>query len=592
MPDSDASTPAVQSPVPQELLEGEGHKGRLGPWYSTAICGNDITSSCLYVSAIATVYAYALSPVALLIVAGILFLYRKVYTEVVEALPLNGGAYNCLLNSTRKFTAAIAACLTLLSYLATAVISAKTATTYLDNLLPFLPVLETTAVVLVIFAALNILGITESARVALVIFTIHLISLTILLLLSLPIILKSSQVWMQNWHMLVTEVNWPRALFLGVSAAMLGVSGFESSANFVEQQEPGVFRLTLRNMWLAVTIFNPLIALMALGLMPVAQITRYQDDLLSQAGLLVGGQFLHNLVVVDAFLVLSGAVLTSYVGITGLVYRMTLDQCFPPFFLKRNRRGTHHRIILSFMILCISILYLTQGKLLSLAGVYTISFLGVMTLFGIGNILLKVNRPELKRTYRASWITVLLGVLATTLGIVGNAIIDYRFLLYFSLYFIPAVLLVGLMYARIPIYKGVLLLINEAFERLFLWRSTVIDKIMAITNIRMVLFVRGGSLNRLAKAFDYIAQNESSQKITVVHLYTIFDQEAEDLIKKSLKIIEELHPDLKINFLSREGQFGPRPWRLFPRNSRCQTTTSLSGPQRKNTGFRWKTLAV
>jgi amino acid transporter len=558
MPDSDASTPAVQSPVPQELLEGEGHKGRLGPWYSTAICGNDITSSCLYVSAIATVYAYALSPVALLIVAGILFLYRKVYTEVVEALPLNGGAYNCLLNSTRKFTAAIAACLTLLSYLATAVISAKTATTYLDNLLPFLPVLETTAVVLVIFAALNILGITESARVALVIFTIHLISLTILLLLSLPIILKSSQVWMQNWHMLVTEVNWPRALFLGVSAAMLGVSGFESSANFVEQQEPGVFRLTLRNMWLAVTIFNPLIALMALGLMPVAQITRYQDDLLSQAGLLVGGQFLHNLVVVDAFLVLSGAVLTSYVGITGLVYRMTLDQCFPPFFLKKNRRGTHHRIILSFMILCISILYLTQGKLLSLAGVYTISFLGVMTLFGIGNILLKVNRPELKRTYRASWITVLLGVLATTLGIVGNAIIDYRFLLYFSLYFIPAVLLVGLMYARIPIYKGVLLLINEAFERLFLWRSTVIDKIMAITNIRMVLFVRGGSLNRLAKAFDYIAQNESSQKITVVHLYTIFDQEAEDLIKKSLKIIEELHPDLKINFLSREGQFGPK----------------------------------
>jgi hypothetical protein len=237
---------------------------------------------------------------------------------------------------------------------------------------------------------------------------------------------------------------------------------------------------------------------------------------------------------------------------------MTLDQCFPPFFLKRNRRGTHHRIILSFMILCISILYLTQGKLLSLAGVYTISFLGVMTLFGIGNILLKVNRPELKRTYRASWITVLLGVLATTLGIVGNAIIDYRFLLYFSLYFIPAVLLVGLMYARIPIYKGVLLLINEAFERLFLWRSTVIDKIMAITNIRMVLFVRGGSLNRLAKAFDYIAQNESSQKITVVHLYTIFDQEAEDLIKKSLKIIEELHPDLKINFLSREGQFGPK----------------------------------
>ena len=161
MSESDALTPTIQRPPPEELLEGEDHKGRLGPWYSTAICGNDITSSCLYVSAIATVYAHALAPVALLIVAGILFLYRKIYTEVVEALPLNGGAYNCLLNSTRKFTASIAACLTLLSYLATAVISAKTATTYLDNLLPFLPAMETTVAVLVIFAALTILGITE-----------------------------------------------------------------------------------------------------------------------------------------------------------------------------------------------------------------------------------------------------------------------------------------------------------------------------------------------------------------------------------------------------------------------------------------------
>ncbi len=556
MPEPDTASRTPEAP-PQELLQGEEPRERLGQWHATAICGNDITSSCLYVSAIATVYAHALSPVALLIVAGILYLYRRIYTEVVEALPLNGGAYNSLLNSTRKFTAALAACLTLLSYLATAVISAKTAAEYLDNLIPILPAMEITAVVLIVFAALTILGITESAKVALTIFAIHLTSLTLFVLLTIPRLFMSSQVWMQNWHQLVTEVHWPTALFFGVSAAMLGVSGFESSANFVEQQKPGVFRLTLRNMWLAVTIFNPLIALLALGLMPVAEITQYQDAMLSQAGYLVGGSLFSDLIIVDAFLVLSGAVLTSYVGVTGLVHRMTLDQCFPPFLLKTNRRGTHHRIILAFMILCISILYLTQGKLLSLAGVYTISFLGVMTLFGIGNLLLKIKRPELKRTFRASWITVVLGIVATALGIVGNVIIDYRFLLYFSVYFIPAALLVVLMYARIPIYKGMLMLINQAFERLFLWRSTVIDKITDITHIRMVLFVRGGHLYRLSKAFDYIAQNESSQTITVVHLYQTFNQEDEDEIRESLAIMEELHPGFKIDFLSRHGSFGP-----------------------------------
>jgi hypothetical protein len=92
---------------------------KLGQWYATAICGNDITSSCLYVAAICTVFAGWLAPFCLLCVAGLLYLYRKIYGEVVGALPLNGGAYNALLNSTTKFKASLAACMTILSYMAT-----------------------------------------------------------------------------------------------------------------------------------------------------------------------------------------------------------------------------------------------------------------------------------------------------------------------------------------------------------------------------------------------------------------------------------------------------------------------------------------
>ena len=139
---------AAGQPTPEELIQGGARKERLGPWYATAICGNDITSSCLYVSAIAIVYAHAMAPLALLLAAGVLYLYRRIYTEVVEALPLDGGAYNCLLNCTRKFDASFAACLTLLSYLATAVISAKTAVEYLRTLVPILPSMEATALVL------------------------------------------------------------------------------------------------------------------------------------------------------------------------------------------------------------------------------------------------------------------------------------------------------------------------------------------------------------------------------------------------------------------------------------------------------------
>ncbi|MFA4903229.1 MAG: APC family permease [Desulfobaccales bacterium] len=557
MSDAEITAPlVVEQPTPEELIQGKVKKERLGAWHATAICGNDITSSCLYVSAIAIVYAHALAPVALLLAAGVLYLYRKIYTEVVEALPLDGGAYNCLLNCTRKFDASFAACLTLLSYLATAVISAKTAAAYLIDLYPGLPPLETTAVVLTVFAGLTILGITDSARVALGIFLLHLATLTLFVIW---VIFSANLIthWLANLALLRHDVYWPKALFLGFSAAMLGVSGFESSANYVEQQRPGVFRLTLRNMWLAVTVFNPLIALLALGLFMVPEIIGAKDDLVGQMGMLVGGHSLHTLIVLDAVLVLSGAVLTSYVGVSGLVHRMTLDQCFPQFLLKQTRRGSFPLIIVGFMILCISILYLTGGELLSLAGVYTISFLGVMTLFGIGNILLKVNRPELKRTFRAGWGSVILGVIATCVGILGNLAINFVFLGYFAIYFIPAVLGGIAMYMRIPILKWILTLIDRVLTRFSHWREGVEERIEAIANIRAVVFVGLGTLNRMIKAFNYLSRNEDCQNVLIFRLYTEDDPAAELNIHRNLGIIRELHPDLKIEYQARKGLFTP-----------------------------------
>jgi amino acid transporter len=568
---------AAASPTPEELLVGSAKpKERLGPWLATAICGNDITSSCLYVSGIAIVYAGALAPLALLLAAGVLYLYRKIYTEVVEALPLDGGAYNCLLNCTRKFDASFAACLTLLSYLATAVISAKTAVEYLKTLLPQMPVMEATAAVLVVFALLTILGITDSARVALAIFVLHLVTLVLFILWVFPTV-NLTNLWHYNFSQLDQAGHWSKALFFGFCGAMLGVSGFESSANYVEQQQPGVFRKTLKNMWMAVTFFNPIIALVALGLMTVPDIIQAQDDLLARLGFIVGGHYLGNLIVVDAFLVLSGAVLTSYVGVSGLVHRMTLDQCFPQFLLWQTRRGSYPLIAMGFMVLCVSILYLTKGQLLSLAGVYTISFLGVMTLFAVGNILLKVNRKELKRTYRAGWITVLVGALATLLGIVGNLIIDVWFLWYFAVYFVPAVTGGILMYLRIPLLRGVLMIIDNILTHISMWRLGVENEIAKITNVRVVLFIRLGRLRRLVKAFSYIDRNETSQNVMLVRFYTQEDPEVDESVQKNLSAIREIYPHIRISYQGRQASFSPESVDALSRELRVPKNMMFMG---------------
>lgn len=80
------------------------------------------------------------------------------YSEVGTALPLNGGAYNALLNTTSKATAALAACLTILSYIATAVVSASEASSYLNLVWDAFPYGWGTLGVLLFFALLNLIG--------------------------------------------------------------------------------------------------------------------------------------------------------------------------------------------------------------------------------------------------------------------------------------------------------------------------------------------------------------------------------------------------------------------------------------------------
>lgn len=316
------------------------HIKKLSQLPATAICGNDITSSCLYVSALTILYAGQYAWVALLIVAGVLFLYRKIYGEVVGALPLNGGAYNVLLNTTSKSNATVAACLTILSYMVTAVISASEAMHYLQALLNQLHVFIATIGLLILFLILVIIGVTESAIVATTIFVVHLTAMVTLIISGAWFVSKNGlHIASANFHTPV-KGGILTALLLGFSTAMLGISGFESSANFVEEQAPGVFRKTLRNMWVAVSVINPLMALTAILVLPLGDVVLHKEALLSHLGYNTSGKWLATFISIDATLVLSGAVLTSYVGVGGLMKRMTLDRILPQALLKENKQGS------------------------------------------------------------------------------------------------------------------------------------------------------------------------------------------------------------------------------------------------------------
>ncbi len=536
------------------------HPKKLKQLAATAICGNDITSSCLYVSALTIVYAGQYAWISLLLVSAILFLYRKIYGEVVGALPLNGGAYNVLLNTTSKSNASVAAALTILSYMATAVISATEAMHYLHSIFHQVPVLIATVGLLAFFLFLTILGISESSVVAIVIFIIHISSMLLLI---------GAGIWFVAHNGLdILSINFKRpveggittALFLGFSTAMLGISGFESSANFVEEQAPGVFPKTLRNMWIAVSVINPAMAFIAIMILPIAEVAQNTEALLSHMGNRAAGSWLAMVISVDAVLVLSGAVLTSFVGVGGLMKRMTLDRVLPQMLLKETKRGSSPRILIVFFVLCLSVLFATQGKIGPLAGVYTISFLTVMVYFGFGNFLLKIKRSRLPRPEYAAPFTVTIAAFALIVALYGNIKMHPEYLVVFLQYFVPAILVLYLFLKRNEIMEYLLIVANSFFDTVRRWalisRITLKKSIRKLTAQEFVYFTKGDDISILNKVMIYVQENEITRKLKIVTVVNENKQIADNFLT-DLDVLDRAYPEIKIEFIQIEGVFGP-----------------------------------
>ena len=536
------------------------HEKKLNELEATAICGNDISSSCLYVSALAIAYAGQYAWAALLVVGGVLFLFRRIYGEVVGALPLNGGAYNVLLNTTSKRNAAVAACLTILSYMATAVISASEAMHYLHTLWHGLPIILATILLLGLFLLLTILGISESAVVAVGIFLLHLFSLTLLVgVTGWYLFTHGVDTLVANWHMPL-KTSFISALFLGFSAAMLGISGFESSANFVEEQAQGVFQKTLRNMWVVVTVFNPLLAFLAVAALPLVEVGQHTETLLSHLGSKTGGPGLATLISVDAVAVLSGAVLTSFVGVSGLMKRMALDRILPQFFLKENGRKSNYIILITFFLLCLSVLLITNGELGPLAGVYTISFLSVMAFFALGNFLLKSKRPKLPRPVYASIITVSLALLGVLAALYGNIRIRPDYLIVFLQYFLPSMLVVSAMLNRTAILNLILAAAKSFAEHSprisHLTQATIRRQLEELHKQEFVFFTKGDNVSNLNKVMAYVVENEFTNRLKIVTLLKEGETYPQDLLT-DIHVLDRAYEQIEVDFVTINDTFGP-----------------------------------
>lgn len=211
-------------------------------------------------------------------------------SQAGTAIPLNGGAYNLLLNTTSKSVASLAAVLTILSYVATAVVSATECLSYAQNLCPWIDVYWGTIILLLFFCVLSILGITESAVVAVGIFIVHLGSMVFLIFVGTVFTLQNTGTLEANLREPL-KYDWPLSLLFGFCTAMLGVTGFETSSNYIEEQQRGVFPKTLFNSWAIVFVLNPLLSIVCMGVLDLPTLEAHHRDVLAKTAYDAGGKY-------------------------------------------------------------------------------------------------------------------------------------------------------------------------------------------------------------------------------------------------------------------------------------------------------------
>jgi amino acid transporter len=214
--------------------------------------------------------------------------------------------------------------LTILSYTATAVVSAASAVEYASQLVT-LHSIPATILVLGVFALLTVLGVRESASVAAIIFVLHLVSMFLLAFSGIVFIFSNNaSIFIQNFNAPIPSrrvqpissqsslsrvthgCSLPQTILYGFASGMLGVTGFETAANYVEECKPGVFQKILRNLWWTVFLINPLMSIVTLGVLDLSTVKAHPNSVLAALATRAGGPTFGSWIAFDAFFVLSG----------------------------------------------------------------------------------------------------------------------------------------------------------------------------------------------------------------------------------------------------------------------------------------------
>src|SRR5437588_10411311 len=387
--------------------------------FSTAY-GN-VGSSIYYALGLVASFALGLTPIVFVITGGIFYLTAATYAEATAMFPEAGGSSSFARHAFNEFWSFFAAWGQMLKYVITIAISAFFVPHYLGGL--FFPFLKTSPGdiifgigVIAVLCGINVVGITEAARLNIVL-SITDFSTQLLLVLLGGVLVLSPHTLIHNVHLGMAP-HW-KDFLIAIPVGMIAYTGIETISNMAEEakDEAHTIPAAINRVVIAVFAIYAALPAVALSALPVRCHAGHCQTLLGLSedkGGFAGdpvlgvvkslglgplqhaGEIYVGLLAATILFIATNA---GIIGVSRLVYSMGLHRQLPD-----RLRRLHPRfrtpwigILLFGLVACITLI---PGQAEFLGNLYAFGAMLSFTIAHLSVIRLRAKEPEHRRPYR------------------------------------------------------------------------------------------------------------------------------------------------------------------------------------------------
>jgi amino acid transporter len=331
------------------------------------------------------------------------------YIEITWRNPEGGGVVTITTKAFGPMWGCLGGMLITTSYFLTAAISAVSGFHYVGSVLPIIDaqIVVMACLGLISLAVLNIIGIRESATVALA-MAVSAFIVNLAVIIWCYSTLSFAQWWQALETLSPAQDMSLRRILVGFGAAWLAFSGLES----ISQLSPAMrFPLRRTARWAMVTVIltmiitSPILTLLSIHMLSPEIKATHSEKFISELAGISGGLGLKLAVVLSASSLLLFAANTAIIGAYHIFLALSNSGFLPRVIaLRGDRFNSPHIAIAIATVVPIAVILATQGELSLLGELYAFGLLGA---FVFSSLSLDVIRWRLGRRDTAFWIGVL-----------------------------------------------------------------------------------------------------------------------------------------------------------------------------------------